>query len=455
MGLIENIRARAGATLRVGAALLGMDPGTGGNGSRSVTAVVDDSPGWGNLSSRPHDYSTGEMQVLYANALEAWRKNPMAWRIIAITTDYVVGDGIMISSPVRRLDKYARAFWSHPKNMMDLRIEAMCDELSRAGDIFVVLFRNPADGMSYIRFVTKDRIEKIETAGNDWEKELAFTERTMEGIERVWLSPEHPEAAGSDAVMLHYAVNRPAGALMGEGDLTSMLPWLQRYSRMLEDRVRLDWAMRAFLWMVTVPTDKVRAKKEQYRTPPESGSIIVKDKEETWEAVAPELHGIDAQYDLKAVRGMIDAGSGYPPHWRGEAADANLATAQAMQGPTERHLTRRQDYFMFVLQNIILTAYNRAVEIEAERPLATSEYGRLFSVTMPDVSRQDNESLAQAARNLAEAFGKIKEQLPGGSRKLARIMLANVMKTSGAPLDDQIIDEVLSEAFGEGAGGGE
>jgi hypothetical protein len=42
------------------------------------------------------------------------------------------------------------------------------------------------------------------------------------------------------------------------------------------------------------------------------------------------MHGADAEHDLRAVRGMVDADSGYPPHWRGEAADANLATATAM-----------------------------------------------------------------------------------------------------------------------------
>jgi hypothetical protein len=35
--------------------------------------------------------------------------------------------------------------------------------------------------------------------------------------------------------MLHYAVNRPLGALLGEGDLATLIPWLLRYSRMLED----------------------------------------------------------------------------------------------------------------------------------------------------------------------------------------------------------------------------
>ena len=50
-----------------------------------------------------------------------------------------------------------------------------------------------------------------------------------------------------------------------------MIPWLLRYSRMLEDRVRLHWAVRAFLWLVTVPSNKIDAKREQYRTPPDSG----------------------------------------------------------------------------------------------------------------------------------------------------------------------------------------
>jgi hypothetical protein len=77
--------------------------------------------------------------------------------------------------------------------------------------------------------------------------------------------------------MLHYAVNRPIGALIGESDLATMLPWLQRYSRMLEDRVRLHWAVRVFLWVVSVPSNMVQVTREKYRNPPDTGSVIVKD----------------------------------------------------------------------------------------------------------------------------------------------------------------------------------
>ena len=102
----------------------------------SVTAVVDDSPGWGSLSNMPHDYDPGKVLELYQDALTAWRKNPLAWRIIAITTDYIVGDAIRLGSPVRRFAKFINDFWHHDKNRMDLRLEGMSDELSQGRGYF-------------------------------------------------------------------------------------------------------------------------------------------------------------------------------------------------------------------------------------------------------------------------------------------------------------------------------
>jgi len=460
---------------------LGSMPGGQAVQMASVTARVDDSAGWGMLTGRAHDYDIARVQEIYADALEAWRKNPLAWRAIAITTNYVVGDQVLISSSNRALDRFIKSFWSHPKNNMPARLESMCDELSRSGDLFVLLFRNPQDGMSYIRFVTKDRIQRIETAPNDWETEIAFYEAptgwnpdwgemiinpaknpaihdfsnaimhsTPAFEPRRWLSTAHPDAANEPAVMLHYAVNRPCGALLGESDLTTMLPWLLRYSRMLEDRVRLNWAMRSFLWLVTVPAARVREKQEQYRNPPEAGSIIIKDESENWQANAPNLRGLDAARDLQAIRSMIDAGSGYPPHWRGDAGDISLATAQAMQAPTERQLRRRQQYFCWMLMDILYHAYQRAVEIGRARRLAETapsplSYAELFQVNSADISRWDNESLARAARDAAAAFQSLGEQLGSQPESLRRLALETTFKFAGEPLSKEEIEKVISE----------
>jgi hypothetical protein len=270
-------------------------------------------------------------------------------------------------------------------------------------------------------------------------------ESLEDGSTRTWLSPSHPQAAEAPSVLLHYAVNRPLGALLGESDLTTMIPWLQRYSRMLEDRVRLHKAMRAFLWVVTVPANRIREKQEQYRIPPETGNIIFKDETESWEPQSPNLHAADAGHDLEAVRGMIDAGSGYPPHWRGEAADANLATASAMQAPTERHLLRRQRYFRYLLQDILFQAYRRAVESGRARPLPDLPYSALFQVSAPDISRADNEALARAGRDIAQGLGGLAEQLEHMPPALGRLALELALKFAGEPPDAARLQAVMNE----------
>jgi hypothetical protein len=412
----------------------------------SATSVVDDSPGWTSLTGRTQDYDPSQVQEIYADALVAWRKNPIAFRIISIITDYVVGDNIKMASPNRTLNKFIYEFWNHQQNRMDLRLPSMSDELARAGDIFIVLFTNPIDGMSYVRFITKDRIVKIITAENDWENELEYHEQQDIGDPKRWKSPRYPGLSPEEPVMLHYSVNRPIGALLGETDLVTMLPWLQRYSRMLEDRVRLHWAIRSFLWFVQVPANLVKQKQEQYRTPPEAGSIVVTDNSEIWDVKTPSLNAGDAKFDMAAVRNMIDAGSGFPPHWRGEAGDANLATAQAMQGPTERHLLRRQQYFTFILQDLLYNSFQRARSLGFYRDLPTDDYDKLFTMILPEVSRWDNESLANAAQAIAGALSQAANSLGGKSETFAKWSLKLISRFAGEPITDENIAAILQEA---------
>ncbi len=414
----------------------------------AVSADLTSDEGWQERGRRLHDRSAAEMRSQYEDALTAWRKNPLAWRMIQITTDYTVGQGITLSSGSADMQRFIDAFWHHPQNRLGLRLASMAEELARCGDLFPVLFRQKHTGVSLLRFLTKDQVLAVETKGNDWETETAVLQAGDDPLNpKRWLMPAAAGAKRGRAVCLHYHVNRPLGAMFGESDLATTLPWLQRYSRLLEDRVRFHWAARMFLWLVQVPANRVLEKAEQYRLPPEAGSIIVHDEAESWTAVSPVLRGADAAPDLKAVRQMIDAGSGYPPHWRGEATDVNLATAQAMQEPAERHLARRQDYFVWMLQDLTFHAYMRAHEARPELWPAPGplNYGDLFLVATPDVSRADNLLLAQAAQGLSGAVERLQAQYPG-SPTLRRLLLKLVLRFAGEPQEDQTLDAIMREA---------
>ena len=122
---------------------------------------------------------------------------------------------------------------------MDMRIYEWCDELTRSGELYILLSTDAA-GMSYVRAIPAADIQDIETSENDLEQELVVVEKptalSLEG--RRWKVYNRDNDVPTSTVVLHYVVNRPVGAKFGESDLAPILRWLSRYASWLEDRAQ-------------------------------------------------------------------------------------------------------------------------------------------------------------------------------------------------------------------------
>lgn len=437
------------------AEVVGVPPGRPRDG---LTRIDEANPG--------SDRSWEALSVQLRDALEAWRKNPLARRIIGLTTSYVVGDGITLTSEYGPLKRYLAAWWNDPQNLLDLRLGPWCDELARAGELFVVLHFNPADGISYVRLVAAGAIDRIIWRPGDYEAELEYHETVGQGDPdyerggRLWCSPLAPEVDEPLAdgryrpVMLHFAVNRPAGCTRGEGDLAPILPWLRQYAQWLEDRVRLNAAVRSFLWVVKVPKGEVETRSAELRRPPKSGTVVVIDREnEEWSAVAPTLHASDAAADGRAIRWMVAAGGpGTGLTDFGEAETSNLATATAMGEQRTRFLKARQAYFGYLLARVGLESYNRAVRLGRVRG-KPAQLGDL-RIGYTDVSMADNAVLAQGAASVATALRTIYEMGVNGSA-FRRLALRLMLQFAGERPDDAALDRLIAggEAADEGGSG--
>ncbi len=217
-------------------------------------------------STFPRDRRGYDRDVVLADSLEAWRVNPIARRIVGMMTQYVVGGGIEIESQHERTNKFLDDWWTNRLNRMETRVYEWCDELSRSGELFIVVSTDQA-GMSYMRAVPAADIQEIETAENDLDQELEIVEkaspdytsqkRSSEGLMegRKWpvydQVKDSPNEEGKfEAVMLHYAVNKPVGAKFGESDLAPILRWLTRYASWVEDRARLNRYRNTFIFWV-------------------------------------------------------------------------------------------------------------------------------------------------------------------------------------------------------------
>ena len=407
---------------------------------------------WGSAGT-DLDKSWGTLQTELKDALKAWRKNPLARRLIGVITAYVIGgEGFTLKAPgYKTLDTFLKEFSSHSENRLKMRQSQWCDELARSGELFPTLHTNVADGMSYVRATPASRIEKIEWRGNDYEAETVYYEVADSPVEEgvKWRHPREQELDPSmrtpgveiPATMLHYAVNRPVGCVRGESDLASILPWLKRYSRWLEDRVRVNAGLRAFLWIVKVPKRLIAAKKKQYESPPPPGAVLVVDRDlEEWEPSTPDVKAGDVEPDGRALRWMVAAGGpGISLLDFGESETANLASARTLGEQRRRFLRRRQAYFGYILADIAVYAWNRRIELGFRGRLITHAD---ITVERPDIAPEDNQRLANAAHTITDALGTL-QNMVGTSASLKRLSLKLLLKFAGESISEVEFDEIV------------
>jgi len=55
--------------------------------------------------------------------LDAWRYNPLARRIVELTTQYTIGTGFEISAKDERVNEFILECWNHRLNEMDAHIQ--------------------------------------------------------------------------------------------------------------------------------------------------------------------------------------------------------------------------------------------------------------------------------------------------------------------------------------------
>jgi hypothetical protein len=417
--------------------------------------VDDDGPHWGNLIPAPSqpgpwwprggpaDRNWNQLAQDMDDALEAWRKNFLIRQIVRLTTAYVVGDGITITAKQPTVARFIADFWSHPKNQINRRLSAWCDELTRSGELFIALFTNPITGMSYVRAIPARQIVAVETDPDDYETETSYLEHTETGgggdcppFTRRWKAPT--TAQPTEPCLLHYAINKPVGATRGESDLTPILPWALRYTEWLKDRVRFN-AIRsemAAAWVKVADETAVTRKRLEYTAnPPTGGNIFITGPGEELTFPAANIDASDATPDGHALRLAVAAGANIPLHFLAEGSSATRSTAEQMGDPTRRHYRMRQLDFSHMLCDLAEHAYRRRADLNQYRITTPT-----ITADMPDVSRDDNISLATAAKTIVDAFATMKAN--GWIDDHTAVTLA--FKFAGEILDQETIETILT-----------
>lgn len=384
-------------------------PATVEEASFAETIIAEDR-GWRSL------ISGGMRELTWAQTIEnlnnatlAYRTNPIAYRLVALQVEHVLGDGMKLVAEDPRINAEVERWWHHPLNSLDVRQFDMLTALTLDGEIFVAEHVNPFDMTSYLRLVPAALLDRIETNPDDLEDELRYHQTAQPMTpDTLMRMPSALQAEGRwwDATeMCHFAVNRPAGVVRGQSDLAPVLPWLRRYRDWLLDRVRLNKYRSAYIWHVVLTgADKraVIARQNELAEPPNPGSIIVSNEKETWSAVQPDIKADDVRSDGLAMRLMIAAGSGIPLFWLAEAEHTARGTAGEMAEPSLRHFRQRQLFFGHAMRRLCVRALHR-------RGLTDVTMGDV-KAEFPELNVADSLSVAQSIYQLTNGLQLAQEQ---------------------------------------------
>ncbi len=131
---------------------------------------------------------------------------------------------------------------------------------------------------------------------------------------------------------------------------------------------------------------------------------------------------------------MIAAGCGLPLHFLAEPESATRTTADAAGGPTFRRFEQRQQYFLWMIEDILRVALNRRAMIDGKINKQID-----LSVTGADISSRDNLQLSQAAYYMIEVLANLRDRALVSNDEFLRVIYRFFGETVDA-------DEMLKRA---------
>lgn len=369
-----------------------------------------------------YDYDRYKLLI---DSLNAWRINPLVWRGIELTTEFVIGSGILITSPDKPTNEFLARWQADPVNQLTSQLDDLADELWRSGNLFMLCSAD-ITGMTYWRPIPAETIAELKTYDNDPYRAKRIT---LNDINNTRYQALNLKRARQLQGFMHYTINRPAGGTWGESDLSPILRWVRIYTDLLLNRA----AINKHLQPIYIRTRKFTSQTEKLEyaksvSVPRPGSQEILDVGESLGALSPMSGAFEAGVDAENLRRMIYVGFGFPPHYFAEPESSTRTTAEAAGTPNFRRLQKRQRKFVEFLT--ILTRH--ALHIRAERSGDVNPNAEIV-IKAPDISERDNATMAMSASRAAIGFATLYDRGLIGPQDLVDITYKFSGETTAPP----------------------
>lgn len=353
--------------------------------------------------NRPERLKLVELARLY------YLKDPLIHQATSLITNYTFADGLRFSCNNPEWMKELQDFWDDEDNQLELTSQQAQEQKSIDliidGEIFFVLFREP-DGRVKVRTIAPEEVTEVITHPDDYRRNLyyqrkftpsAFNFKTglydnALGIVREetyyyadwrnyeiggWGFEQDMEAV-KPGVVYQIATNRVGRQKRGNTETYPALDWVKAHREMLQNWVTIVKAYATLAWKAKAKggddrdLTRIREKLQNFLPAynPTSGQLAqpggtagVAIENDNLSLTPMKTAGMATDpADSRQIRLMAGAGLGIMEHYFGDAGNANLATAQAMELPMLKKFSARQRFWENVFASLMTFVIISGVE---------------------------------------------------------------------------------------------
>lgn len=413
----------------------------------SITQIDPDEHLYRRAGESQRDLSPVERGRFLRVAQWLYERNALARRLIEIQRDFVLGEGLMVSSDDPKIDAVLKRHWKAndwpvkgEQRFIDLRLygEAIWRVVETPGRGTVLLYS--IDPLNVAAMVV-DRshepvvIELNAPNGVDRRERLAVI-RYDPGAD----SFAADDAAGPDGRCFYLAINKTATTTRGISDLFALVDYLDGADQLLWTQLERARIANSMVWDVSVDGDdratNEEADKIRKAGPPKPGTVNVHSKAITWQAVTPTLGATENEAMARQLLRWTLGGSGLPEHFFAAGDQANRATASEMNEPVTKRMTAIQAHWRSTLSFVLRYQLDAARRHGEDVPQLSFEDPEPWRIEAPDMSAKDLAKLGAVISQMVVALREA-EQGRYISQDTARAGLLNLLRLIGIDTDPQ------------------
>ena len=314
----------------------------------------------------PNSLGAGSFTALRVNrdiqrraARIAYLTNPLLYGAVEVLHSFVLGTGVTLGEITdKRASAAVTEFWD--ENRLDMLVNRMFTEYLLDGESLPVWPQDMAhrDAPAHIALADVDRGVNLEL--DPFDSTLVIGARIQgSGGQTRTFGPGEFLWHGHDSLW-----NDPRGWPVVMRAVPACLAYtgfLERRLRLHDIQGRINGVYKAF----AQTADEHRAKAAVMGNIPADGSILTLAKNaqtgqsEEFDFVTQKVGASDAAADGRLIRLIAAVALGLPEHMLGEAGDANLATASAMNHPANKGFARKQQWVAHWLDGVMVTELER------------------------------------------------------------------------------------------------